>query len=123
MAWGSKTTFTDQTGINNTTEKFLDIVTLNPRELCHVQMKIDNEHASTVTDSAIISVYTTNDDSSETWDTVPLMQFIHKPATVSAEYLSFSIMGVPKFRIGVLSSGSTNTYTAGGSYKLDGVSA
>lgn len=123
MTWGTKQSFTDQTAISNTTEKFLAAVTLNPRELCHVQMKIDNEHASTVTDSAVISVYTTPDDSSEVWDAAPLFQFLHKPATVSAEYLSFMIMGVPKFRIGVLSSGSTNTYTAGGSYRKDGVSA
>lgn len=123
MAWGSKTSFTDQTAINNTTEKFLANVTLNPRELCHVQLKVDNEHASTVTDALIISVYTTLDDSSETWDSTPFMQFTHKPATVSAEYVAFTVMGVRKFRIGGLSSGATNTYTMGGAYRTDGVSA
>ena len=65
MAWGSKTTFTDQTLINNTVEEYLASVTLNPRELVHLQLKIDNEHASTVTDSLVISVYTTLDTTSE----------------------------------------------------------
>ncbi|HAK63586.1 MAG TPA: hypothetical protein DCO82_10150 [Alphaproteobacteria bacterium] len=122
MAWATKQTFGDQNSINNSTEKFLTAVTLNPRELCHVQLLVDNEHASTVTDALIISVYTTLDDSSETWDSVPIMQFRHLPATVSAEYVAFTIMGVRKFRIGGLSAGG-NTYTMGGAYRLDGVNA
>ena len=123
MAWGTKQSFSDQTAINNTVEEFLAAVTLNPRELAHVQLKIDNEHASAVTDALTVSVYTTLDDSSETWDSTPFMQFTHKPATVSAEYVAFTVMGVRKFRIGGLSAGGTNTYTMGGSYRLDGVSA
>ena len=123
MAWGSKTAFTDQTVINNTVEKFLAAVTLNPRELTHVQLKIDNEHASTVTDSLVVSVYTTLDATSEVWDNFPFMQFTIKPATINAEYFAFTVMGVRKFRIGGLSTGATNTYTMGGAYMLDGVSA
>ncbi|HAK64016.1 MAG: hypothetical protein ACOY17_05340 [Pseudomonadota bacterium] len=123
MAWGSKQNFTDQTAINGATEKFLAAVSLNPRELAHVQLKIDNEHASAVTDGLQVSVYTTLDDASETWDSAPFMQFTHKPATVSAEYFAFTVMGVKKFRIGGLSTGAANTYTMGGSYRLDGVSA
>lgn len=123
MAWGSKTAFTDQTLINNTAEEYLAGVTLNPRELCHVQLKIDNEHASAVTDSLQVSVYTTLDASSEVWDTFPFMQFTIKPATINAEYFAFTIMGVRKFRIGGLSTGATNTYTMGGAYMMDGVNA
>lgn len=123
MAWGTKTAFTDQTAINNSVEEFLEGVTLNPRELAHVQVKIDNEHASAVTDSLQMSVYTTLDDSSETWDTQPFMQFTIKPATINAEYFAFTVMGVRRFRIGGLSTGATNTYTMGGSYRLDGVNA
>ena len=123
MAWGTKTGFTGQTGINNTTEEFLEAVTLNPRELCHVQLKLDNEHASAVTDSLQVSVYTTLDASSEVWDVFPFMQFTIKPATINAEYFAFTVMGVRKFRIGGLSTGATNTYTMGGAYMLDGVSA
>ncbi|MEQ1887573.1 MAG: hypothetical protein ABL951_00155 [Alphaproteobacteria bacterium] len=123
MAWGSKQNFTDQTAINNTAEEFLASVTLNPRELCHVQLKIDNEHASAVTDSLQVSVYTTLDASSETWDVFAFMQFTIKPATINAEYFAFTVMGVRKFRIGGLSTGATNTYTMGGAYMLDGVSA
>ena len=123
MAWGTKTAFTDQTLINNTVEKFLAAVTLNPRELCHVQLKLDNEHASAVTDSLQVSVYTTLDASAEVWDVFPFMQFTIKPATINAEYFAFTVMGVRKFRIGGLSTGATNTYTMGGAYMLDGVSA
>lgn len=123
MAWGSKTAYTDVTAVNNTTEEFLEAVSLNPREICHVQLKVDNEHASAVTDSLIVSVYTTLDASSETWDVFPYMQFTMKPTTVSAEYFSFTIMGVYRFRIGGLSTGATNAYTMGGNYRLDGVNA
>lgn len=123
MAWGTKTDFTAQTGINNTTEEFLEAVTMNPYEQCHVQLQVDNEHASTVTDGLIISLYGTLDAATEQWDTVPFMQFTHKPATVSAEYVSFMVTGVYKFRIGGLSAGATNTYTLDGSYRLNGVSA
>ena len=123
MAWGTKIAFTDQTAINNTVEKFLSSVTLNPRELCHVQLKLDNEHASAVTDSLQLSVYTTLDASSEVWDNFPFMQFTIRPATINAEYFAFTVMGVRRFRIGGLSTGATNTYTMGGAYMLDGVSA
>lgn len=123
MAWGTKQSFTDQTLINNTVEEFLAAVTLNPRELCHVQLKLDNEHASAVTDSLQVSVYTTLDASSEVWDVFPFMQFTLKPATINAEYFAFTVMGVHKFRIGGLSTGAANTYTMGGAYMLDGVSA
>jgi hypothetical protein len=123
MAWGTKQSFTDQTAINNTVEEYLAAVTLNPRELCHVQLKLDNEHASTVTDSLVVSVYTTLDTASEVWDNFPFMQFTIKPATINAEYFAFTVMGVRKFRIGGLSTGATNTYTMGGAYMLDGVSA
>jgi hypothetical protein len=122
MAWGTKTAFTDQTAINNTTEEYLAAVTLNPRELCHVQLKMDNESAS-VTDSLQVSVYTTLDAASETWDNFPFMQFTIRPATINAEYFAFTVMGIKKFRIGGLSTGATNTYTMGGAYMLDGVSA
>ena len=123
MAWGTKQSFTDQTLINNTVEEFLAAVTLNPRELCHVQLKLDNEHASAVTDSLQVSVYTTLDASAEVWDVFPFMQFTLKPATINAEYFAFTVMGVRKFRIGGLSTGAANTYTMGGAYMLDGVSA
>ena len=54
---------------------------------------------------------------------LPFMQFTIKPATINAEYFAFTVMGVRKFRIGGLSTGATNTYTMGGAYMLDGVSA
>lgn len=123
MAWGDKQNFDAQTGINNTTEEFLNAVTLNPYEVCHVQLFVDNEHATTVTDGLIISVYGTLDAATEQWDTVPFMQFVHKPTTVSVENVPLIISGVYKFRIGGLSAGATNTYTLDGSYRLNGVSA
>jgi hypothetical protein len=85
---------------------------------CQVQLEVDNEHGSIVTDDLLVAIYTTLDATSEVWDDVPFMSFSHTPATVSLERVAFIVSGVYKFRIGVLSSGATNTYTAGGDYRL-----
>ena len=62
MAWGSDTAATQSTGI--TTEQFFDqLSTLNPRETAHVQVSAD--FPSSLTDHAIVAVYTTLDDASE----------------------------------------------------------
>jgi hypothetical protein len=124
MPWGADTAFTSATAINNTVEEFLEDVALNPRELCHVQLEVDNEHASTVTDDLIVSVYTTLDDTAEVWDDFPLLRFTVTPSGVAVERIAFVVgPGIFKFRIGGLSSGATDTYTMGGDYRIDGVNA
>lgn len=122
MAWGTKQTLTAVTGVNNTVRQYLDVVTLNPRELCQMQVIVDNEHASAVTDAVQLDFYGRVDNATA-YDDVPFMTITHKPATVAAERVPVTIMGVREFRIGVLSLGATNTYTVSAEYVKDGVSA
>lgn len=122
MAWGSKQTATQLTGVG-TTETFFDLTPqLTPGELVHVQITADNEDASTVTDDLEVRVYTTLDDSTEDWDEHPDLTLTISPDGVSAENKSFRVSGVYKFRVGVTSSGSTDTYTADMAVREDGVS-
>jgi hypothetical protein len=119
MAWGSRTNATQLTAI--TTEQFFDqIPTLNPRETAVVQVSVD--FAGT-TDHAIISVYTTLDDSSEVWDQVPAQEFFLENSP-DPNRISFQVAGVYKFRVGVRRSGSTDTITSADmAYRKDGVNA
>lgn len=118
VAWGADTALTTQTAIDNSTEEFLGIIDLAAGLQAHVQLEVDNEHADTVTDDLIVNVYTTLDASSEVWDDEPFMTFQITPAAVALERHSFVVSGVYKFRIGCLSSGTTNTYAAGGDYRV-----
>ena len=108
MAWGSDTAATQLTSI--TTEQFFNQVpTLNPRETAHVQVSVD--FPSSPTDHAIVAVYTTLDDTSEVWDLIPMMEFLIENTT-DPNRISFLVTGVYKFRVGVRSSGSTDTITS-----------
>lgn len=110
MAWSSANTATQLTSI--TTEQFFtSLISLNPGETAHVQLKVD--FPASPTDSAIISVYTTLDASSENWDTAssPFMVLYLDKATDPGS-ISFSITGVYKFRVGVKRSGTTDTLTS-----------
>ena len=120
MAWGSKTSATQLTNI--TTEQFFDQTpTLNPRELCHCE--VDANFPASPTDNLAVSVYATLDASSEDWDDTPLMQFEVDNGT-DPNKVSFVVMGIYKFRIGVKRSGTTDTITSADfSYRKDGVSA
>ena len=120
MAWGSKTSATQLTSI--TTEQFFStLVTLNPGECAHVQVTAD--FPSTPTDHAVVSVYSTLDDSSEVWDLMPFQQFVIHNAN-DPNIASFIVTGVYKFRVGVMRTGSTDTITdADLSYRKDGVNA
>lgn len=121
VTWGAKTALTTQTAINNTTEEFLHGsglgITLATGLSCHVQLEVDNE-AGSVTDDLLVAIYTTLDDSSAVWDDVAFMSFAHTPAGIALERVAFIVSGVYHFRIGVLSSGATDTYGAGGDYRI-----
>lgn len=125
MAWGSKTSLGSQTAIG-TTEKFLPSagggVSINPGETIHIQLALDNEHATTVTDAVEIRIYGTLDASTENWDEVAWQAFSHKPSAVTAEDYSFLISGIYRFRIGCKSAGSTDTYAVSGNYRSNGIS-
>lgn len=121
MAWGAKTTATQLTTVG-TTEQFFDVTPqLTPGEVAHVQITADNENTS-VTDDLEIRVYATLDDTSEDWDEDPVFSTTISPDSVNAENKSFLIAGVYKFRVGVTSSGSTDTYTADMAVREDSVS-
>lgn len=110
MAWGDKTTATQLTTIDDTTEQFFDQTpTLNPGELLHVE--IEGNFVGSPTDDLVVNVYTTLDDTSENWDDTAFMS-IQVDNSPDPNKLSFTISGIYKFRIGVLSSGNTDTITS-----------
>ena len=121
VTWGADTALTTQTAINNTTEEFLHGaglgIDLSTGLSCHVQLEVDNESGS-VTDDLIVAVYTTLDASSEVWDDQSFFSFSVTPTGVALERIPFVVSGVYKFRIGCLSSGATDVYTAGGDYRI-----
>lgn len=122
MAWGSKTSATQITGINSTTVQYFNQnITLNPGEIAHVQ--VTSTYGGT-TDDMVYYVESTLDDSSENWDTTAYMSFTMSSGSVAAvDDRSFLVSGVYKARVGVASSGTTDSHTADMSFRKDGVSA
>jgi hypothetical protein len=115
--------YCDGTDVSSiTTEQFFDQVpTLNPRETAHLQVSVD--FPVSPTDHAIVTVYTTLDDSSEVWDLIPMMEFLLENAA-DPNRISFLVTGVYKFRVGVRRSGSTDTIASADlSLRKDGVNA
>ncbi len=122
MAWGAKQSFTQDTTVGNTWTD-AGSVSLNPRELIHVQWLVNNENASTVTDAAELRVLATLDDATEDWDDTPVFAMSYEPSTVNEEAVSFSLSGYYRIKIQYRSAGSTDNYTFDVDYRLDGVSA
>jgi len=120
MAWSSKTSATQLTSI--TSEQFFNQTpTLNPRELIHCE--VEANFPTTPTDNLLVSVYATLDASTENWDDTPIMQFEIDNGT-DPNKVSWTMMGIYKFRIGVPRTGATDTIdSADFSYRTDGVSA
>lgn len=121
MARQATQTISDTAAFGNT---WTDVQTigLNPRELCHVQIKADNQ-SGTVTDAMEVRVLASSDDGT-TFDDTPILAFSFLPSAITAEYKSFSLHGVYKDqKIQARSAGVTDNYIAGGFYRLDGVSA
>lgn len=120
MAWGSKTNSTQLTNI--TTEQFFSQTpSLNPGEVCHVE--VEYNPVASPTDDLVVAVYGTLDDSSENWDDEPIIEFTI-PNDNDPNKRSFVVAGIYKFRVGVRRSGTTDTITSADmSHRLDGVSA
>ena len=117
MAFGAKTSATQLTAI--TSEQFFStLITLPNKEgVAHCQVSID--FPATPTDYGVVSVYSTLDDSSETWDKTPFLAFQVDKAT-DPNVVSFTVSGVYRFRVGVKRSGTTDTIaSADMSYRLD----
>lgn len=123
MAWGSKTSATQLTSISNTEQFFDQTPTLNPGESAHVQIKFDP--VGSPSDDLEVNVYTTLDDSTETWDHIPMLSLVMDKDEVNGSgenVVSFTVSGVYKFRIGVAATGGTDSHTSADmSYRKDGL--
>ena len=118
MAWGSKTQIATGLSVAGT-ELFSSEVTLNPGELVHIQI-VGNSGGTT--DNLDIAIYTTLDDSTENWDTVPLTSLQLDCTDGNDNDVSIPLSGIYRFRIGFIRSGSTDTITTNAWYRADGVS-
>lgn len=123
MAWSAKTSATQLTSI--TTEQFFSFPTiathlsLNPGEEMHCQISAD--FPGSPTDHLVISVYTTLDDSSETWDIEPYITYVITN-TPDPNRGPLIIGGIYAFRIGAKRSGTTDTITSADcSFRKNGV--
>ncbi len=117
VVWGADTALTTRTTVDNVTEEFLGTIDMAAGLSAHIQLEVDNESGSII-DALIVAVYTTLDASAEVWDDAAFMQFSILPSVITLERHAFVVSGVYKFRIGVLSSGGTDLYTAGGDYRV-----
>ena len=117
MGWASKVQIEVAANVAGT-ELFSDVVTLSPGEIAHVQI-VGNSGGTT--DSLVISVYTTLDDTSENWDTVPLFSFTLDCTDGNDNDVSFIVSGVYKFYIGYVRDGSTDTIVTDAWQRKDGV--
>jgi len=118
MGWSEKSQIATNLSIVGT-EQYSSAVTLDPGESAHVQV-ISNSGGTT--DSLIISVYSTLDDSTEVWDEVPIHQFLLDCTSGNDTEVSFMVSSVYKFRVGFVRSGSTDTLTTNAYVRTDGVS-
>jgi len=118
MAWGSKNSASQLTTIGSTEQFFNLTPTLNPREIAHCEV----EAAFGTGDDVEVNVYATLDATAENWDDTPILSFVIDNGT-DPNKVSFEIMGVYKFRVGVKSTGANAATSADFSYRLDGVSA
>lgn len=116
MAWGSDTAATQLTSV--TTEQFFDVTPSVPvGGYVHCQV-IGN--SSGTTDNMVIAVYSTLDDSTENWDTVPAFEFELDCTDGNDNDVSFTVHDLYKFRVGVrrADNGSTDSFTADMSYRV-----
>lgn len=130
MSWGDKTAVTGLgASLSETSNLDTDYVaashfsggvSLNPGESAHVQ--ISCAFASAGSD-LFYRVVATLDDSSETWDNLPLMSGSLAFSASSTVVRSFIVSGVKRFRIEVRKGGTTSgSYTPSASWRKNGIS-
>jgi len=117
MSWGSKTQIMTGAAVTGA-EIFSSAVTLTPKNTIDIEVQ---GNSSGTTDDLIVNVYSTLDDSLESWDTVPLMSFILDCTSGGDNKISFIIKDFYKFRIGVIRKGTTDTIATDIWYRSDGV--
>jgi hypothetical protein len=116
MAWGNKTLIANGLSVAGT-ELFSDDVSLNPGEQAHIEVKGNSDGT---TDSLIISVYTTLDDTSEEWSTVPIFSKVLDCTDGGDNICPIIVSDVYKFRLGFVRNGSTDTIDTDANVRLDG---
>lgn len=133
MAWSSITNLDLASGVGGTEyypgdegsqgSKGQGAITLNPGEACELQVRVDFQ--ATPTEGLIVNVYTTLDDSAETWDNQPYQSFLvpHNNPTADPKAMTVIISGPYKFCLGY-QTGGTDTHTfVYAKYRKDGISA
>lgn len=115
MAWGSKDTSTQLTSVSATEQYFDDEIALGVNAYADIKVKVN--HGGT-TDDAIVSVYGTLDDSSETWDGEALLSRYVSQGTLDNVWFALRVAGIYRFRVGVKSTGGTDTHAADLSYRV-----
>jgi len=117
MSWGTKTQIENAANVAGT-ELFSDAVTLTPGESAMIQVVANS---GGTTDNLIISVYTTLDDSTENWDTVPIYSFVLDCTDGADNDVSFIVSGVYKFYVGWVRNGVTDTIVTNAWSRKNGI--
>lgn len=110
------TSLTQLTSVGTTYSFFATDWILEPNQFLFIQVKCDND-GGTPTDDAIIGIFTTQDLTSEVWDDDEWDSFFLQ-SDVDPRHIAFVVRGPFKFRVGVKSTGATDTYTVDGKYRL-----
>ena len=122
MAFEGFTTLTQDTGVGSSFTLAGEIVA-TPKETINVMIAVDNEHASVVTDDAIIRVTVARDDTPTNYVVEsPALELRKTPGGVGVEWLFlFNLVGFKHYKIEWRSAGATDNYTFVGEYRGDGV--
>ena len=117
MSWYDKTKIADDLSVAGV-EKFSDSVTVKSDETVHVQVQV--AFGGVPTDDLLVRVYTTLDDTSESWDLVTHQDERTIDKATNPSRISFTVSGVYKFRLGFIRDGSTDTHTVNAWYRSNG---
>jgi hypothetical protein len=109
--------FTQLTSVGNSWSYFTQEFTLDPNQYAVIQITVDNDNDPTETDHAIVGLFHTHDLTSENWDDDEFDAWYLNNDTNPRSF-TFVVRGLFKFRVGVMSTGSTDTYTADGKYRV-----
>ena len=128
MPWTDEQSVTDSSvGSTDSATILAEEIRLPSGGLAHIQIEADNNTgAPPQTDDLEIRVYatTTGSPASGDWDTEPLIFITVDTASSTASdpaLISFTVSNVYMFRVGVRSTGSTDTHDVTLNYRVDGV--
>lgn len=122
MAWEASpgTLISDDVSVTGTTwADSSSMVSLNPAELCVIE--IESDPPATPTNDLVVGVFPTLDGGT-TYATLPVLTFTVSNST-DPLYRLFSVIGWPAFKLMYKLTGSTDTFTVRARARKDGVSA